>query len=126
MLVVLDGGLHLTDEIRASRDDTIVVHSWMTRVVMHLDMIHMTGFFDSWDLPDIAAVSEHIWEFSNSSRVTLKVHSVHLIVSDQCLKEAHIGKGEFFAAEELFRCQMLVKLVHILGVIGDSVIVGTL
>lgn len=85
-----------------------MVHPGMAGVVVHLDVVHVSCLLDAWDLPHVAAVSEDVWQLSNSASVTLEVNSVHLIVTDQSLEEANVRKSELVTSEELSRGEMLV------------------
>ena len=82
----------------------------MTRVIVHLDVFHMGRLFDTLNLPDVAAVAEDVCVLSHSACITLEVHGVHLIVTNQGLEQANVRQGEFVAGEELSVSQILVKL----------------
>ena len=63
----------------------------VTRVVMRLDVRHVGGLLDAWNLPNFDAVAEDIGLLADLLSVTLEVDIVDLIVADQRLEKADVG-----------------------------------
>lgn len=95
----------------------------MAGVVVHFDVGHVGRLLDALDLPHIAAVAENVCIFAHGQSVTLKVHDIHLIVPDQSLEQTNVTQSESVATQELLVSQVLVKLLHVLGVSGDGLVV---
>ena len=68
---------------------------------MHLDVRHFYNVLDAWDLPDPAAIAEDVRVFTYHSCVALEVHSINLVVADQCHEQTYVTQSEVVTCKVL-------------------------
>jgi len=74
-------------------------------------MIHVSSFLDTWNCPDIFAPSEDVLVVSNSLLVSLEIHNIDLIKTNNSLPTSQISHGENVTSDELLFSEDSIKLV---------------